>query len=285
MPTIDDIMKIAENSDEFLNSSINNHQRRLADAIKQLEKNIIDQVKEFKTTDGTLLGPRVNMKQAQKVHAQLTKMFDETYGSAAREVVKGFNKSARYIKNEFKLLDIIVEFTSVDKDMIDILKKSTWGTFKKFGLQTQELLVDKMYNSIIGKVPFSTLVTDFRGILSGHKDVKGRPMTIYANLYANDATMNFHNSVHMKKATDAGMKYFLYYGNLMATSREFCIERVKKVFSKEVIDSWDETSWGGKSGPAFTNRGGYNCRHRWVAVRKNWLDEETEVIDDPKWRN
>ena len=275
----EDFIKVADKGNEFLNSSIVNHQRRLTEAINQLEKNIIDQVKEFKTTNGTLLGPRINMKQAQKIHGQLNSMFAETYGKEARAVSTGFNKAAKYIQNELGELDLAAVFTSVDKDMIDTLKKSSWGTFNKFGLTAQEQMTDQMYNAIIGKAPFSTLVTNFQGILSGHKDARGRPMTTYANLYANDAIMNFHNSVHMKKAEDAGIKYFMYYGNLMTTSRDFCIQRIGKVYSKEVIDSWDY-NWGGKSGPAFTNRGGYNCRHRWVAVRKNWLDDSVEVIDD-----
>ena len=142
-------------------------------------------------------------------------------------------------------------------------------------------MVDKMYQSILGKRSFADLVTDFQGILSGHKDVRGRPMSMYAKLYANDATMNFMNSVHMKKADDLGIKYFLYYGNLMNTSRDFCIERRGKVFTREVINSWNALDWGGKSGPAWTNRGGYNCRHRWVATKKEWLDDDVEVISNP----
>ncbi|RLC68617.1 MAG: hypothetical protein DRH97_02555, partial [Chloroflexi bacterium] len=276
--TTPDIYSVADEGNEFLNSSIVNHQRRLTESIAELERNIINQVKEFKTTDGTLLGPRVNMKQAQKIHTRLKKMFDDTYGVEARQVVRGFNGAAKYIQNELSTLGVPATFTSVDKDMIGALKTSTWGTFNKFGLQTQEQLVDQMYNAVIGKTPFATLVTNVQGILSGHVDARGRSMSVYARLYANDSIMNFHNSVHMKKADDAGLKHFLYYGNLMNGSRDFCIQRVGKVFSREVIDSWD-FPWGGKSGPAYTNRGGYNCRHRWVAVKKKWVDKDVEIID------
>jgi len=283
MPTPEDVIKVAESSNKFLASSIENHQRRLMEAINQLEKNIIDMVKEFKTTNGTLLGPRVNMKQAQRVHAQLKKLFDETYGVEARAVSSGFDQAVKYIKNELGELDIAADFTSVDMDIINTLKKNTWGTFNQFGLAAQERMVDQMYSAILGKASFSSLVTNFQGILSGHKDARGRPMSMYANLYANDAIMNFHNSVSMKKAEDAGIDLFLYYGNLIATSRQFCIDRVKKVFSKEVIDSWDDVDWGGKSGPAYRDRGGYNCRHHWVPVRKSWLKEDVEVIEDVNW--
>lgn len=277
MTDFNDVIKSADATDKFLESSIKNHRRRLQEAIMTLEKNIINMTSEFKTTDGSLLGPRVNMKQAQKIHSQLTTLFDEAYGKETREVVKGFNQSANYIKKSFKDLDIAMDFTSVDKDMIKTLKKSTWGNFNQFGLQAQERLVDTMYNSILGKQPFSNLVDGISAVLTGFRDKRGRSMSTYVDLYANDAIMDFHNAVHIKKAEDLGFKYFLYYGNAMANTRDFCRERLMKVFSKEEIESWD-FPWGGKSGPAMTNRGGYNCRHHWRPVRKNWIDEEA-VLD------
>jgi len=273
MPDFGDVIKSAEKTDKFLESSIKYHKSRLQEAIRTLEKNIIDMSSDFKTTDGSLLGPRVNMKQAQKIHSKLTGMFDETYGKEVREVSKGFTQSANYIKRSFKDLDVAMDFTSVDKDMIKTLKKNTWGSFQQFGLQTQQRLVDNMYSSIVGKQSFSNLVDGFSAALTGHRDKRGKSMSSYADLYAHDAIMDFHNTVHIKKAEDLGFKYFLYYGNAMGTTRDFCRQRVMKVFSKEEIESWD-FKWGGKSGPAMTNRGGYNCRHHWRPVRKNWVDED-----------
>ena len=280
-----DYMGVGKGTDKFLESSIKHHKRRLLSAIKSLENNIIDMAADFKTTDGILLGPRVNMKQAQKVHARLTSLFDETYGAEARQVVKGFNPVIKRIKKDFKSLNVAMDYTSVDKDMIKTLKKNAWKNFQQFGLQTQEKLVDVMYNSILGKQSFSSMVNDFSGILSGHRSKKGRPMSAYAELYAHDAIMDFHNAVNIKKSEDLGFEYFLYYGNVMSTTRDFCRNRVGKVFSKEDIESWD-FKWAGKSGPALINRGGYNCRHHWRAVRKSWVKEdqwpEKEEIEQPK---
>lgn len=273
MATEKNILKVAKGTDEFLDSSIRHHRRRLLDSIKTLENNIIDMANEFKSSNGSLMGPRVNMKQAQKIHSKLTSLFDETYGAEARQVVKGFTKSANYIKRNFKDLDVTMGFTSVDKDMIKALKNNTWNSFNQFGLQTQEKLADVMYNSIAGKQPFSQMVNHFRGILSGFEDVRGRSMANYADLYAHDSIMDFHNTVNLKKADDLGFKYFLYYGSAMTTTRDFCFRRIGKVFSREEIESWVH-SWSGKSGPAMTNRGGYRCRHHWRPVRKDWIKDE-----------
>ena len=272
------IIKSAREADEFLDSSIRYHRRRLVDSIKTLENNIIDMTNEFKSSNGSLMGPRVNMKQAQKMHAKLTSLFDETYGAEARQVVSGFSKSANYIKKNFKSLDVAMDFTSVDKDMIKVLKKNTWRNFNQFGLQAQERLVDTMYNSITSKQPFSQMVNHFRGILSGFEDVRGRSMANYADLYAHDSIMDFHNAVHLKKADDLGFDHFLYYGSAMTTTRDFCFRRMGKVFSKKEIESWVH-GWSGKSGPAMTNRGGYRCRHHWRPVRKNWIKDKKKFED------
>jgi len=274
MPDFDDVVKSAEKTDKFLESNIKHHRKRLQNAITSLEKNIIDQCTDFKMTDGSLVGPRVNLKMAQKIHTQLTSMFEETYGTEAREVVKGFNKSATFIKKEFKDLDIAMNFTSVDKDMIKTLKKNTWNNFKKFGDDAREKIADLMYNSVAGRQPFSSLVDGISAALTGFRDKRGKSMSVYADLYANDAIMDFHNAVHLKKSEDLGFKYYLYYGNVMANTRDFCSSRVMKVYSREQIEEWNDLNWTGKSGPPFTNRGGYNCRHHWRPVRKNWIDED-----------
>lgn len=273
MPDNKDVLRAAKKTDEFLESSIRNHRRRLLKAITELENNIVTMAADFKTTDGILVSPRVNLKLAQKIHKQLRTLFADTYGKEARSVVAGFNKTLTFIKKDFASLDVAMDYTSVDKDMVKTLKTNTWNQFNQFGLQAQERLVDTMYNSVLGKASFTTMVNQFSGVLTGFRDKRGRPMSAYADLYAHDAVMDFHNAVHLKKANDLNFKFFLYYGNLINTSRQFCRSRIMKVFSKEEIEGWD-FPWNGKSGPAFTNRGGYNCRHHWRPVRKNWVDEE-----------
>ena len=113
----------------------------------------------------------------------------------------------------------------------------------------------------------------------GHNDVRGRSMTMYAKGFAQDAIMNFHNQVNVKKGEDLGMTHFLYNGDLISASRPFCITRAGKTYSKQQILSWDKLSWKGKAGPAMSERGGYNCRHHWRPVRPEWIkDEDGEPI-------
>ena len=80
------------------------------------------------------------------------------------------------------------------------------------------------------------------------------------------------------------LNYAIYQGGTIGTSREFCIERNNKVFSREEIakfgtsaDKWDgytdkaKGQFQGKSDPydPFQDLGGYNCRHFY-----SWISDE-----------
>lgn len=71
---------------------------------------------------------------------------------------------------------------------------------------------------------------------------------------------------------DLGLKYAIYQGGLIKTSREFCEERNNKCFSEKEIMSWENLNWEGKPQigyNALIDCGGYNCRHR-----LDWISEE-----------
>lgn len=80
------------------------------------------------------------------------------------------------------------------------------------------------------------------------------------------------------------LNYAIYQGGTIGTSREFCIERNNKVFSREEIakfgtsaDKWDgytdksKGEFQGKSAiyDPFQDLGGYNCRHFY-----SWISDE-----------
>jgi len=157
--------------------------------------------------------------------------------------------------------------------MMETLAAQAVAEFERFGAQAQESIASAMYNHVAARGQYSDLVAEMSAILGTGVDVRGNSMARYADLWANDGIMNFHQSVTLKKAGDAGLTTFLYYGNVIRTSRSFCIDRAGKVYSREQIESWDGISWRGKSGPPLTYRGGWNCRHHWHPIKKEWVPE------------
>jgi hypothetical protein len=267
------VKAIAERQGNMLDRTIAEHQELLRTALSKLEGRIIDRLQQFKTTDGKLLGPKTNLKQAQRVHADLAKLFEETYGEAVRTSMKGFPAVAKEIKKSWNDMDIDAEFTGVDRDMIEALRTSTYNEFIEMGTSAQEDIAKKMYDYVASGAPFSELTKAVQGALTGHQDIRGRPMTSYVDTYAVDSVMNFNNAVSVGKAKEAGLDYFLYEGTAIKDSRDFCLERMGRIFSREEIESWNDWDWQGKAGPPLEYRGGFNCRHFLSPCSPEWFPD------------
>jgi hypothetical protein len=248
--------------------------KRMRKSIRELERRIITEANKLRVSDmGLLVGPRVNLKQAQKMHTALTHMFEDIYGKQITAHVKGYKEVANWVLENFDTLDVAADFTDIDKAMIKQLNKQTVIEFTALGEQAKQRITQSLYNSIAAQAPFADFVGEISAALTGRLDKRGRPLSVHAELYANDAIMNFYNSVHIEKARSLGMRWLLYSGTIMANTRDFCSRRVGKAYSIAQINSWDH-SWTGKRGSALVYRGGWNCRHHWQPVRKEWLEEK-----------
>ena len=272
-----------QTTQEDLGNIIDRDRETLLDSIRTLEKRVIaDTNKLVSGENGKLVGPRINIKQAHQIHADLVKNFKETYEDTAFRVTKGYNQSVKMVKNVYKDLDVSAEFTGVDKDMISSLQNQSYNEYLAYGQAAQESISKAMYNAVLTKGSREDLIGAVSAALTGHLSKSGKPMSAYADVWANDGIMNFHQTVLMKKGNDAGLTSYLYVGNVMGTTRPFCAERAMGTYTKEEIESWD-FNWKGKSGPALTNRGGWNCRHHWQPVKKEDAKElEKEIKEDPK---
>lgn len=101
--------------------------------------------------------------------------------------------------------------------------------------------------------------------------IKGEPdrLGIFENHYKTfsyDVYAQLSGFTSKIYADKLGLKYFIYNGGLIETSRAFCKKRNGKVFSSDEAEDW-------KNDPTLTaipndlnyvwyvDRGGYNCRH------------------------
>jgi len=251
------------------------HQKRLEASIKKLQKRIITQVNFLAANpDGNLIAQKTNLIQAQKVYKDTLKIYEETYNKAYQSVVADFDKISTGVIAMYSSLGEAVAFTGADRIMISELKKLSLSRFSAYAVEAQDKFSRAMYESVVGGAPHSQLRNTIRGIFTGHKDRIGRPMAMHAKTHARDAVRNFQNQVSMTKAEDIGIDEFLYHGNVMGTTRTFCSHRVGNIYTRKQIDSWTH-KWPGKSGPAWTDRGGYNCRHNWQPVRAEWVEGKT----------
>lgn len=249
------------------------HIKRMTSAVESLQDSIINSMAELGVNKGGGLSAlRLNIKAMKNVHKDVILAFASDFNASARVVTNDFLKATANITRSYKDLDEIVQFTGADKAMMDVLKNSAYSEYVAIGGAAQEKVIQSLYSNVLGGKGFADLVTDIEGILMGSVARNGRPLVNYAKLFANDMIMNFHNDVSLSKGLSIGMDRFLYYGTLIASSRDFCKRRVGQAYTKKQIDSW-KGNWKGKRGDAWAFRGGWNCRHHWQPVKKKWLEK------------
>jgi hypothetical protein len=274
-----DVRKVVERNDKYLLKLQKDHVKMVEGSVRKLQSKILNQLTNLRTnTSGKVEGIRLNLKNLQKIHKRVEIIFDDDFSTAIKKQIADFSKITGLIQRSYRDLNEAVKFTDIDREATEVLKTGVWRDFTALGDTKKEKVIQSMYDMVIAGGDFSDLVAAIESnIMGGITGTgAGRSLLSYSTTYANDAVMNFHNQVNLTKAEDAGFTDFLYVGDIIETTRDFCAARAGKVYSKKEIDSWT-FSWKGKSGPAFTHRGGYNCRHHWQAVRKEWLGGKDKI--------
>ena len=278
MTTLRDVQAASEETSHFLGRTQASHRRLVLNSIKKLEADMINSVSSLQTASkgARVEGIKVNLKQTQTIHKDLIGLVNRQYNTAVKRIVGDFDSISKHIEKSYRSLGEAAKFTGIDRRMMDVLKNDTYNQFRQFGVEAQDRVSRAMYDNVIAKGSFSDLVNNIKGVLLPHKDVRGKSMASYADQYAADSVMNFHNKVNVSKAEDLGMNEFLYVGDIIETTRSFCAARAGGVYTRAEIESWTH-DWVGKSGPPMVYCGGYRCRHHWRPIRKEWMQGKDRV--------
>ena len=143
--------------------------------------------------------------------------------------------------------------------------------------EVRQQLKNYVTSSIVGEKGYTSYVKGFKEMVVGKPGVDGA-LTSYYKQYAHDTYYQVESAKSAFLADQFGFDYFVYQGGLITTSREFCIKRSGKVFSREDAETWqcDPTLLRRKGvvgcDPSYnyaSERGRWNCRHL-----LDWLGKE-----------
>ena len=281
MATPTNIIKAAQGSSSFLEAEQKKHLKMVEKSIRKLQNEIINNLNIIKTDPrGRIQGIKFNLASAQKMHERIEVLFEGEFNAKMRKMISGFSSVKEDIKRNFKTLGEAANFTDLDDDVMKVMQSGNYQTYLNLSGAKKDMIIQGMYDQVIAQAPYSNLIGQIQGALMGSVTSLGTPMINFARLYARDMIMNFHNQNLLRKGEEIGLNVFLYLGNIQGNTRKFCRQRVGNAYTKDQINSWDY-KWQGKSGPAMTNRGGYNCRHHWQPVKKEWLtDAQRKSLGD-----
>lgn len=158
-------------------------------------------------------------------------------------------------------------YREIYKESILYLKESLTGA----GISqiVSNKIVDKIYDLNMTGITKKELRAYLKDYFS-----KANITTRYVEQITTDSLYQMTQTYQLKISNDLGIEYYYYAGTKMKTSRQFCISRYGKVFTKKEIQSWPELNWAGKipgtdKNTIFVYRGGYNCRHTLRPISKN----------------
>jgi|GEM_PF-3519889 hypothetical protein len=231
----------------------------LVHAIKKLENRVIELSSDLPAKGGTSRKLAATRKILKETRAEFTKI----YGHAVNNVLSNFKQTDALVLDHFG----VATYQAVTLETLTSLITLNKSFHASLSDQTIDKLSAIFIDHAITGGDKNTLIDSIRGALTGGVEGAGRAMESHSRTIAQDGLMTYYQQSNNAVAKQAGVDTFEYYGSLIKDSRPWCSDHVGEVYTRAEIDAFDDDSWAGKkAGSTFVNRGGYNCRHFWVAV-------------------
>jgi len=258
----------------FLERLVDQHEAQIKRTLEDLESRIIADISRVVDEQDI-----ITTQIAIQLRPNLRRFIEETYSTVADSNVRDYDQIVTSFMDEFGELNIPDEFkslTQVDLDTITQLKFQSFSGYEEIANRYLTELSSNVYQNAIAGRPFSEIVKDIRGLITGDVDRRGRSMAGYASQIAHDSLFQFDRQFTVHKANEADIDKFKYIGTTIRDSRPFCVREVGRAnsgvtYTKEEIQTLHNNRAGqyakGKAeGDPFIVAGGYRCRHRWLPV-------------------
>lgn len=148
-------------------------------------------------------------------------------------------------------------------------------------VQLKQPLMQILNQNVNSGASLTDMLKQVREFIQGSPDAEGKLLR-YSKQISRDTLFNFSASMQESISQNAGLEYYQYLGHAMDTSRDFCLARKNKFFSKKEVEKWAKLNWAGKrqgttASTIFIYRGGYGCTDVLIPVSTSIVPQS--VID------
>ena len=258
---------------KFISDSLKDLDKALSEFTKSLVKKILDEV-SFDITAGKIDYSQRNFSIANEVSARLDKYLEplgEMFKAIGKQMLETANYDAKYFSQltsgEVTSSQIYAKLatisTAIGIDMQgNIIKDSYIDNLTKSAKQSvRNNVINYLNQSISGQTHYREFAKGFKELLIGTKGVDPT-LVRYSKQYVHDTMFQVSAKISEAFAERLDLKYFLYEGDVIETTRPFCEERAGNVYSVDDVKSWPKAlPYFQENYDFFIHRGGYNCRH------------------------
>jgi hypothetical protein len=261
-----------------IESSVAELSQKVSVAQQELYNTLIETLlTELDFKDGKLDLSQKNMERLASIDTILDgfrrDVLDTLLSDYSKELIKMRDLSADYFKQTGWEKDVVNKLQN-DMSFIEArLGINVKGAFVVGGYldtlaQTPQLRQD-LKNVLVQAMSANRSLKNFKNGLN--EVVKGSTgkdgmLDAYFHRYAYDSYNQIFEMSNKHFADGLGLKWFIYQGSIIKTTRTFCRKKVGKVFSTDEVEKWrNDSDLIEKSTKASYNplleRGRYNCRH------------------------
>jgi hypothetical protein len=226
--------------DEELRASLARLERRIGRMLRELDLD----------TAGRLLATRANLKQAIAARDVLRRAMEQ---SGVRGVIESAldGPLARVVDLVAPAKAIAARF---DVDALLALREVRLEQLLGLSDDTARVLWRSVLDGVIGARPLDDLISDVASVTSTSAR---QARTLY-----DTAVSSYSRQVESLASDGEADELFIFLGPVDEKMRDWCEERVGKVYARSEIDEMDN----GQLPNPFITGGGYNCRHVWKRV-------------------
>jgi hypothetical protein len=282
MPIEEKIADIFAKREAFINGSISTLDANTKRAAEKLLDAILKEYAEkMVVVDGKIVWSAQNVK----LISELDKIIDKFQGYLQNNVLAPVAQDMIATTEFSRAYFTTIGFKAATLDQVGksleslnrtigigadgtLLKGGYLDNLSQVGTVRDEIK-QQVVNSIAQKQDFRSFQKSMKNLIVGNDKVNGKLQSYYQQ-YTHDVYWSVANSRDNLYALQLGLDWFMYGGDIMATTRPFCRKKVGKVFSRKEAKAWEKETWAGKNEPydPFVLPGGYNCRHhlQWISV-------------------
>lgn len=223
--------------------------------LTEFETVIIDLVSRGEITDA----------RAKDIEAELRSMTGDATKSLTRAIALQFPNITTAEGYYFDSLGLDAKISAAERKFV--FEQFVKGYSSRFGSLTEDsrLALRRIVRRSIGEtLDEDRMATDLRA--------EGDKLASYAKTISRSGIAQVSQAYNTLSADKAGLTHAWYAGTLTPATRPFCRAHYDQIFTRSQILSMTNGSFD----PVIENRGGYNCRHRWVWVNTDW---------DPRLKN
>lgn len=263
--TAQDMERQAARAAELIDALNVRFARELVQVLKLVNTEARRLVRDLRTKDGRLVATKASLGRVLGLRRDLTAALEESgYATFAEQVTDGpLDDLARLVLRGNSVAAKAVSLGAADLKAITAFKTVRFEELLQLGPATAVRLSRLVLDGTLGLQRVDALVDDVSDLL----DVTERQArTLY-----DTALSIYSRQIDQLQTTGDPDELFYYAGPLDTKTRQFCVDRVGKVFTRQQLEQADN---GQLPNPLLTG-GGFNCRHQ--PKRVSAID--TELLD------